>query len=180
MCMIMLVSLCKVFEKLKAIWATVVRAASTYMKEQTSRHHFEFFGLDLIADTSGRCWLIEINRLPGLESSKQNKKQEDEFYNTMMSSLLHIVLHPVMKNWFPDITFQPPSSSENDSWILISKPHDTMEPPEVKCNPNVFKFTDTSDVGGLDPTVAATWKNTLRWKAFTRKNRHKVLASFCS
>jgi len=62
MCMIILVSLCKVFEKLKAIWATVVRAASTYMKEQTSRHHFEFFGLDLIADTSGRCWLIEINR----------------------------------------------------------------------------------------------------------------------
>lgn len=52
----------KVFAKLKATWAAVVRAASSYMKEQVSSHHFEFFGLDLIADTAGGCWLVEINR----------------------------------------------------------------------------------------------------------------------
>ena len=30
--------------------------------QQRSPHHFEFFGLDIVADRHGECWLIEANR----------------------------------------------------------------------------------------------------------------------
>ena len=55
-------SIGKVLEKLKLLWKAVVDAAAPYMQNQLSDKHFEFFGLDIIADTDQRCWLIEINR----------------------------------------------------------------------------------------------------------------------
>eukprot|EP01038_Epipyxis_sp_PR26KG_P009454 gene9454-12738_t len=81
----------QVYEQIKKLWSAVVTAASTFMKYQTNKNNFEFFGIDVIADTDGHCWLIEANRLPGLESSKNNKDEEDLFYNEMMISLLKIL-----------------------------------------------------------------------------------------
>lgn len=44
------------------MWTAVVKAAMPYMQEQGSARHFEFFGIDIIADTAGQCWLVEANR----------------------------------------------------------------------------------------------------------------------
>jgi hypothetical protein len=49
-------------DKLQSLWKAVVDAAAPYMQNQLSDKHFEFFGLDIIADTDHCCWLIEINR----------------------------------------------------------------------------------------------------------------------
>ena len=66
------------------------------MQEQRSPDHFEFFGIDVIADADGECWLIEINRVPGLESSNNRcKPQEDDLFDEMMLSLLQMVLAPL-------------------------------------------------------------------------------------
>ncbi len=70
------------------VWEAVVTAAAPFMKNQKSESHFEFFGIDIVCDTSGKCWLIEVNRLPGLESSNNNKEKEDLMYNRMMIQLL--------------------------------------------------------------------------------------------
>lgn len=59
-------SLLQVYEQLRAIWRGVAQAAEPFMRHQASSLHFEFFGLDLIADQSGRCWLIEANRCDDL------------------------------------------------------------------------------------------------------------------
>lgn len=64
------------------------------MKYQKSSRHFEFFGLDVIVDELGHAWLIEANRLPGLESSNNNFDEENIMYDEMMASLLDIVLYP--------------------------------------------------------------------------------------
>ena len=45
------------------MWKDVVSAAMPYMQHQISPLHFEFFGIDVIADASGQAWLIEANRL---------------------------------------------------------------------------------------------------------------------
>ena len=37
-------------------------AAAPYMQEQLSPLHFEFFGIDVIADSMGASWLVEANR----------------------------------------------------------------------------------------------------------------------
>ena len=66
------------------------------MAHQTNLNNFEFFGIDVILDQQGHCWLIEANRLPGLESSKNNQAEEDRFYDTMMTDLLRIVLSPLL------------------------------------------------------------------------------------
>jgi hypothetical protein len=50
------------YKQLKQIWGQLVKAASPYMKYQRNCDHFEFFGLDLIEDATGTCWLIEANR----------------------------------------------------------------------------------------------------------------------
>jgi hypothetical protein len=40
----------------------VVEAALPYMQHQASPRHFEFFGIDVIADHAGQVWLIKANR----------------------------------------------------------------------------------------------------------------------
>lgn len=40
----------------------MTKAAHPYMQHQVSPLHFEFFGVDVIADTAGQCWLVEANR----------------------------------------------------------------------------------------------------------------------
>ena len=84
------------FSQMKAMWREVAKASTPFMSQQTSATHFEFFGIDVIADTDGVCWLVEANRLPGLESSKNNKEAEDVMYDDMMESLLRLVLSPVL------------------------------------------------------------------------------------
>ncbi len=60
----------------------------------------------MLADRSQsvRCHLIFLQlcfidsyRLPGLESSKNNLKEEDELYDEMMTSVLKIVLYPSLQ-----------------------------------------------------------------------------------
>lgn len=38
---------------------SLVEAAGTFMQHQTSLGHFEFLGLDIIADDAGGVWLME-------------------------------------------------------------------------------------------------------------------------
>ena len=47
---------------IKRMWAAVVAAAMPYMQEQSGARNFEFFGIDVIADATGQCWLVEANR----------------------------------------------------------------------------------------------------------------------
>ena len=44
------------------MWRAIVEGAAPYMAVQLSACHFEFFGIDVIADTSGECWFVEGNR----------------------------------------------------------------------------------------------------------------------
>jgi len=122
----------------------------------------DWFLIDII----GELWCGI--RLPGLESSKQNKKQEDDFYNTMMSALLLIVLQPIFASWSTPTLPVLPSP---DSWTLVTKPCsiDNTEHPAEASNKNIFEFADAE--------APRTWLNTFKWKAFTKKNRHKVLTS---
>jgi hypothetical protein len=85
----------QVFESIAAAWSNLIEAASSFMKYQRSQHHFEFFGIDVIVDEDGTCWIIEANRLPGLEASKNNLFEEDDMYDHMMTSLLNIITAPV-------------------------------------------------------------------------------------
>jgi Tubulin-tyrosine ligase family len=51
-----------VFEGATRLWDSVITAALPFLSNQRSADHFEFFGLDIIPDQAGKCWLIEINR----------------------------------------------------------------------------------------------------------------------
>jgi hypothetical protein len=52
----------QIYSKIAAIWRAVAEAAAPFMRHQSSARHFEFFGMDVIADEQGDCWLIEANR----------------------------------------------------------------------------------------------------------------------
>ena len=39
---------------------SLVEAAGTFMQHQTSLGHFEFLGLDIIADDAGGVWLLSL------------------------------------------------------------------------------------------------------------------------
>ena len=56
----------QLYEQIKNIWRAVVQAALPFLQHQHHQHHqhhnFEFFGIDVIADTNHKCWLIEVNR----------------------------------------------------------------------------------------------------------------------
>jgi hypothetical protein len=52
----------QVFKAVSNIWASIIEAASPFICKQRSPDHFEFFGLDIIIDKQGGCWLLEANR----------------------------------------------------------------------------------------------------------------------
>jgi hypothetical protein len=134
------------------IWREVAVAAEPFLRHQSSRNHFEFYGIDVLVDsgTGGAdptCWLIEINRLPGLESSAQNKAVEDVFYNKMMLQVLRRVTRPIRTSSSADCA----TEESADDW-------DEVAPPQLG-----------------DGASSACWKNLFQWKAFTRKNRGAVV-----
>ena len=130
------------------------------MKYQASQHNFEFVGIDIIVDQSGQCWLLEANRLPGLESSNNNKDVEDCMYDEMMRLLLDIVLKPL--------------SVEADSYAPSFKNEglDETHPPRWQ---QVREASSSRDNYSID---TPSWKNLFSWKAFTRKLRPDMMVSF--
>ena len=49
------------------MWGELVDGASPFMAHQAQEEgRFDFYGIDIIADTFGDVWLLECNRLPGL------------------------------------------------------------------------------------------------------------------
>eukprot|EP00639_Heterosigma_akashiwo_P027769 CAMPEP_0194680860 /NCGR_PEP_ID=MMETSP0295-20121207/11718_1 /TAXON_ID=39354 /ORGANISM="Heterosigma akashiwo, Strain CCMP2393" /LENGTH=133 /DNA_ID=CAMNT_0039566693 /DNA_START=79 /DNA_END=477 /DNA_ORIENTATION=- len=74
------------------VWAELVRAAAPFLQVQANARHFEFYGLDFLADADGEtAWLLEVNRLPGLQASAANKAAEDQMYNKMIADLLELI-----------------------------------------------------------------------------------------
>lgn len=169
-----------------------------------------------------------LPRLPGLESSKQNKAQEDAFYNTMMCGLLQIVLRPILDEKkaslasvdtsaygatefiagvSDDVTHTAHSNDgithhggskaststvdaehgddciyermsvslsgccghSSDGWIAVRQ----GQPPAGYAVSSDETVDPSSEIKNNN-----TWVNTLKWKAFTRKHRDKVLSSF--
>ncbi|CAM9193019.1 unnamed protein product [Chrysoparadoxa australica] len=138
-----------------ALWGSVVEGAAPFMREQSSPHHFEFFGLDIIADQSGRVWLIEANRMPGLQSSKQNKEKEDVFYNDMILRLVCLVTRHLL---FED-------EGEINS--------DEGEPPaSAAIGGTGLRFSEVpvgSAGSEANTSSKELWKNVLRFAAYSKK-----------
>ena len=89
------------------------------MKYQKNIKCFEFFGIDVLVDSFGKCWIVEANRLPGLESSKQNKVEEDHMYDTMMMELLADVAdlgENSENNWKPILESEDTAVESKDTW----------------------------------------------------------------
>eukprot|EP00600_Ochromonadales_sp_CCMP1393_P010390 CAMPEP_0174954940 /NCGR_PEP_ID=MMETSP0004_2-20121128/709_1 /TAXON_ID=420556 /ORGANISM="Ochromonas sp., Strain CCMP1393" /LENGTH=347 /DNA_ID=CAMNT_0016202821 /DNA_START=412 /DNA_END=1455 /DNA_ORIENTATION=+ len=173
----------QVFTELQKMWSAVVEAAMPYMSHQLRpESHFEFFGIDVIADSDGGCWFIEANRLPGLESSSNNKEAEDAMYDEMMSSFLRIILRQYI----------PADSS------AAADPIEKKEAPRLFCGPHKMcgmwccvrsaaaGVDRYGSIGTSSPSTSssednahtaspATWMNLLKWRAFTRKLRATVV-----
>lgn len=100
-----------------------------------------------------------IYRLPGLESSSNNQVQEDAMYDEMMTSLLRIVLLPPQEG---------DDSARLGHWEFVTPVGKNEQSVSISGNERVDKASSTN--GG--------WKNLLKWRAFTRKNREQVLAEY--
>jgi hypothetical protein len=136
-----------VFSALSTLWSEVIQAITPYLRHQRHAQHFDFYGLDVIADQNGNCHLIEVNRLPGLESSQNNKLEEDKMYNQMMIQALRLLLLPIL-----------PTN------VLI----DTSDWIAIKAGDAQVANGD----GEKDQRVL----NTLRWKCMCKKYQKQVLA----
>jgi hypothetical protein len=100
------------------------------------------------------CYLLF--RLPGLESSDNNRIEEDLFYDDMMRDVLRIVLR------------EPSSVSKVSSVEELNREHrDVIGRWEYVASPSALS----------DVTSGETYKNLFSWKAFTRRNRNKVLVA---
>ncbi|CAM9493544.1 unnamed protein product [Scytosiphon promiscuus] len=91
-----------VWPKMLELVRSLVHAATPFMQHQANPNNFEFLGLDVIADSSGGVWLMEVNRLPGLQSSKQNLEEENIVYDGMMLDLIRLLVLPPLTGCPPD------------------------------------------------------------------------------
>ena len=153
---------------MKHIWIELVQASSPYLAHQASQHHFEFYGLDYIANEDGQCYLIEVNRLPGLESSSCNKIQEDMFYDTMMMQLLKrvVVTQPL------DSHSGVPTggnNGDNSSTTTNDSNSDTTSDSVDGYNDDWIQVCSASTVNKDLFQSSKTWINTFKWKAYTKR-----------
>lgn len=98
---------------------------------------------------------MHLYRLPGLESSKNNRTEEDAMYDEMMGTLLRIVLRPVLP-------LPPGAAPDCGMWDTV------REEPLIN---------EAGEIGRGD-AAGQGWRNLLKWKAFTRANREKILAEY--
>jgi hypothetical protein len=178
----------QIYHQLCLLWKGVARAVTPFMSKQISKNNFEFFGIDVIADIDGNCWLLEVNRLPGLESSSLNTADEDVMYDTMMTSLLRIVLQPLQSKYNHSNNSNMSSDDEqqhNDTnyglWEIVHAPSDNERILSSKglatvhpgASDKVPPILDESNYNG------DVWKNIFSWRAFTKKrsNREQIVLS---
>ncbi|RYG68782.1 hypothetical protein EON64_04380 [archaeon] len=167
-----------VFLRLSSLWAEIVQAARPYLRCQRSRRHFDFYGLDVVCsrpssahhnDDSGavsEVHVIELNRLPGLESSALNTQAEDALYDEMMRQALRIVLAPEISMSRRTTGDAPPAedggtgSGDTRDWVAVnSRPGDTDDPASQ----------GDAGEGGLV-------SNMLRWRCLVKSLERRVLA----
>jgi hypothetical protein len=105
--------------------------------------------------------VLTTARLPGLESSNNNKEDEDVMYDEMMTAFLLKVLrsHPSFVA----------SGCEDGLWECVRDAHDAAAPASA-----VQEAGSTVNAAAASACEEDTWINLLKWRAFTRKNRHRV------
>jgi len=91
--------------------------------------------------------LLEINRLPGLQSSVQNQAEEDVLYNDMMRDLLRLFVLPPLVGM--------PTASKGSGWEQV----EAVEGGRMAV---------VLDSGGKE-----TYKNVLRWAMHLRGCKKK-------
>ena len=101
-------------------------------------------------DVHGHAWLLEVNRLPGITSSKQNKVEEDIFFDGVMEGVLRLCVLPVLH---PDL---PPEYDSSGDWECVDS--SSQAPVDHDGNPIVFNCTST-----------AVWKNVLKFSMYAKK-----------
>jgi hypothetical protein len=164
-----------VYKEFCRMWKAVALACTPFMSKQLSNNHFEFFGIDIVADVHGRCWLLEVNRLPGLESSALNKEAEDTMYDTMMTSLLRIVLKPLQEQFNPTNNVEP----DYGMWEIVHSPSDEEISLSLKGLVTINPYA-SSNVPVVESNVenfkgGDVWKNMFSWRAFTRRQCNRDL-----
>jgi hypothetical protein len=132
--------------------------------------------------------IYTYSRLPGLESSKINTSGEDELYNEMMTSLLRIVTKPLSATTLPSVApLEPPSAVSlpltpvasyalNTPSAVSLPPIPTLIKDGVKVKHGLWMLV--KDVyPSMDYSPNKLWQNTFNWKAFTFKNKGKIVIS---
>jgi hypothetical protein len=105
-------------------------------------------------------------RLPGLESSSGNRKEEDSMYDEMMLSLLKIVTKPLISCLDARVAEVAPTVVDKTSTGGLQS--DFLKHPHGYWNQVQGPFPVTFGSDKL-------WKNLMSWRLFTRKNRSKIL-----
>jgi hypothetical protein len=80
------------FRQLGAFLSELFDQALPYMQVQLQPTHYEMLGVDVLINKEGVMHVCELNRLPGLSSSKQNRAKEDRFYDEMLLRMFRLVL----------------------------------------------------------------------------------------
>jgi hypothetical protein len=174
------ISLCfpqysQLFPKIQRLWSELCSAARPFMVFQENSKNFEFYGFDVIVDEVKNCWLIEVNRLPGLESSKNNLAEEDQLYNEMMSSVLQMILFP---EWQKQ---KKKSSEENNSYCSIPMGFWTNVTEMSETEKKHKKETQALEIQYSNKEKSReneNYKNMLKWKLLTRLKRKEILAVY--
>jgi hypothetical protein len=176
----------KVFAQISDVWCAAVEASSPFLHRQRSKEHFEFFGIDIITDDCGGCWLIEANRRPGIESSSNNKVAEDEMYDKMMLSLIRSTTRTLhdssssseITSADEHIFHNLAGTMKNGTEVPLLDSRETSPKPNEELDSALdgvwvrVKESDPRMVIGED---APMWLNLMNWRAYTKKNSSKVM-----
>jgi Tubulin-tyrosine ligase family len=130
------------------------------MLRQASQHHFELFGLDFMADTSGKVWLLEVNRCPGLASTRENFAADEAFYSELVSNMLGIVLAPLVT------AATAACSAESDA---VGSAGSEQEPSSVGAEGRFQCVSEARADVSFDGT--RLWQNVLELAAYAKRCR---------
>jgi hypothetical protein len=163
-------TLVQLFDQISAIWSDLIAAASPFLAQQHSSTHYEFVGLDILVDSHGLCHLLEVNRCPGLESSNNRcKPQEDELYDEMMSSFFEILFEK-RRTLDQRLT----QSEQEQEPVTGNKNLDVDQVTITGLSEHHWRWVrEAAFQSPSDPVKV--YENLFNWRAFTKKSRSEIV-----
>jgi len=113
------------FARVRQLFHKVFESAQPFMRNQVCASDFSHIGADVMFDTEGHPYLLELNIPPCIGNYKSEMvKEQHDFFNGLFASMMTRFVHNVLSTRDP---YAAKADDEDTQWLQVSAPRPDFE-----------------------------------------------------